>query len=230
MQARGGGLAIAAAGELAEELTETGIGKAVGWYATRRTAVAVGRLVIQSRKYSFLTEAGFSGRFKSLSSRGVAVGGDAVQEWVGRVTASEMDEILAAGGDDILGVYFRKTGTEVLDDTLLKQFLRSGKAVDLGVNFVIEAAIDLPFFYQEVMVNPYLTPEQKVWRVGIQGLEWGTGAAVGLYLGGIPGIVAGVGVVLGYKYILVPLVIRPVIIHFTGVDPYDENRNLRPLQ
>ena len=222
VQARGGGLAIAAAGELAEELTETGIGKAVGWYATRRTAVAVGRLIIWTRRYSFLAEAGFSGRFKSLSSKGVAVGGDAVQEWVGTVTASEMDEILAAGGEDILETYFRETGTEILGDTALKQFLRSTMG-EFVTGTLADAAIEtvlLPF--QGYWSNPYLTVEQKGWQT--------------VFTYGNVVFTAGITLLLPTSLLIrIPIAVGTNLL-LKWVEPrvfpgaYAEHRRLRPLQ
>ena len=221
---RGSGLLSTAAGELAEELAETGIGKAVGWYATRRTAVAVGRLIIWTRRYSFLVEAGFSGRFRSLSSRGVAVGGDAVQEWVGRVTATEMDEILAAGGEDILETYFRQTGTEILGDTALKQFLRSTMG-DFATGTLADAAIEtvlLPF--QDYWHNPYLTGEQKAWQMGFTYGNVVITAIVTLLLPEsllirIPiAVITNLGLQYGESHV-------PPFSY-----SYEEHRNLKPLQ
>jgi len=175
---------------------------------------------------------GRSAQFVSSLLREVDEGVYEVLEgaWAGRRIAGEtleeaLESVVVSNRWPVSGF-----GFEAIDDTVLRQFLRSGRAVDFGLSFAIDAMIDLPFFYHEVIANPYLTIEQKRLRGWIQVGEWTTGAVVGLYVGGVPGVVAGVVTVLVYNHILVPLLIRPIIIQRTGTDPYHENRNLRPLQ
>ena len=223
-RSRGGGLASAAAGELAEELTGVGVQKGILRYANRFTAVAVGRLTIWTRKYSFLVGAGFPGRFSSLSSRGVAVGGDAVQEWMGTVTALEMDKILATGGEDILETCFRQTGTEVLGDTALKQFLRSPKG-KFTSGLLIDAAIEtglLPF--QDYLYSPYLTPRQKVNQVVYTYVNVGATAFVLLLFPESLLIAIPVAVITNLALQYIESHVPPFSYS------YEEHRNLRPLQ
>jgi hypothetical protein len=104
---------------------------------------------------------------------------------------------------------------------------------DFGWNAGIAIAIETPFFVGNVLPDPYLTPQQKglqagITLFGIGGTVYAT-TAVGQALGNVPGAVAGFVVGLGYEYFLVPIIIRPAIYQFTGVDPYDRTRRLAPL-
>jgi hypothetical protein len=117
----------------------------------------------------------------------------------------------------------------ILSKSVWETFLRdSAWGVGIGV------AIEAPFFAENVLNDPYLTPRQKGWQAGITffGIATSVGvtARVGLTFGGIPGAMAGFAVGLGYEYILVPYVIRPLIYKATGVDPYEKTRNLAPLE
>ena len=104
---------------------------------------------------------------------------------------------------------------------------------DFAWNAGITAAIETPFFINNVLSDPYLTPQQKVLQAGITGLGIGgagaIGAGVGYAFGNVPGAIAGFVVGLGYEYILVPYVIQPVIYNITGIDPYARTRQLAPL-
>jgi hypothetical protein len=104
---------------------------------------------------------------------------------------------------------------------------------DLAWNAGISAAIETPFFINNVLFDPYLTSQQKVLQAGIIGLGIGSsaaiGAGIGYVFGNVPGAIAGFAVGLGYEYILVPYIIQPIIYSTTGIDPYARTRQLAPL-
>lgn len=210
-------------------------------YANRLTAVDVGILAIQSRRYSFLMEAGFSGRFRPFPSRkGVAVGGDAVQEWLGTVTALERGQILAAGGDDILATEFRKTGTTLLlKDARLARFLRS-PAGEFGANFALNLALAVPDLISPWQ-NPYYNLEQRLVQTGVTLGGVGAATGAGLWVSGVATtaalggpatfvLVTATGIVI---FITWEGVVKPAVswtFPIIGLhDPYQEYRNLRPL-
>jgi hypothetical protein len=122
----------------------------------------------------------------------------------------------------------REVSEESIVVTTVNTFFR-----DFAWNAGIAAAIETPFFINNVLSDPYLTSQQKVLQAGITGLGIGgagaIGAGVGYAFGNVPGAIAGFVVGLGYEYILVPYVIQPVIYNVTGIDPYARTRQLAPL-
>lgn len=115
---------------------------------------------------------------------------------------------------------------------VFKPFWRN-VARDAAWGAAIGLAIETPFFVNGVLGDPYLTPQQKGLQGGITfaGILGSAGASAwaGAAFGGIPGAVAGIVAGLGYEYFLLPVLIRPAIYQFTGVDPYDRTRELKPL-
>jgi hypothetical protein len=128
---------------------------------------------------------------------------------------------------------FEVTGySSTVERVFLSTFWR-----DFGWNAGIAIAVETPFFVGNVLNDPYLTSQQKIYQgvitlggIGtVAGVGAGVGAAFGAAYGNLPGAVAGFLAGLGYEYALVPLIIRPLIYQLRGVDPYDRTRRLAPL-
>jgi hypothetical protein len=224
------------ASELIAEMIDTG-GKR---YAGSITPVLhqQGRLCLKAQ-YSALSSRGIASSFELFNGRRYLAG--EVNEWISKGTVRRRGgsvyqdvatgRVLAAGDEFGAYLFAKQTVTENLGDNALKRLLRSSdNLVEFGGSIAVDALIDLPFFYAEVVTNPYLTAEQRWLRGGIMAGEWIIGGVVGLHVGGVPGLVVGVAVGLGYEYILVPVLIRPATFLLTGIDPYDENMRLKPLE
>ncbi len=205
------------------------------------TVARIGRISLEANRAA-LKGAGLTDMFNKTGGGGV--GKSTIFE--SRLVREAGDNLFEVIGDaqghviDLGKLEARSTtrwpikGTFIADDMPTRNLWLSGtiwRSAAWGT--AIGIAIETPFFVSNVLPDPYLTTQQKAWQAGITVFGIGgaaiTGAAVGAAYGNVPGAVVGFVIGLGYEYILVPMIIRPAIYQFRGIDPYDRARRLAPL-
>ena len=239
------------------EALETGAGMALGAYANsirlssylyvQANEALLGRASYQS----LFTRMNRPGRGRSAwyVSRRVTRGGGRAYQVVGTAEVIDLSALESAVVSKRWPVRypldepFSTLGVPALDDTALKQWLRSGWG-----EFLSGWGMELVFAVPELVdpwQNPYFNTEQRVVQslvtVGGTLASAGAGTWVGFALSGaelgvwggpvtfVVGTATGVAVFVFWEYAFKPTVSWVAVSLFERPDPYQEYRNLRPL-